>query len=296
MRFSRFLILFFTLFLLSGFTFAQSDDDLSEIQKTIEKDGCALTDEGQTKICKFDYEFGGKTVEALLFRPVADGKYPAVMLIPGYQGTPQRYINWGRTFVKSGFVAISVGTPGFGKTELEPDFLGKNTIDAYIAGFEKFKKEKLVDADKMGIFGYSRGAMATSLMLSRLKRQVKAAVLGGGVYDLKKAYDEVTIEGIKENIKKETGATEEGFKERSSIYKVKDIESPILIVHGAKDINVPVNQAYLLRDELKKQKKDFEIKIFEDKEHSIGPELRPVVIEYFSRKLKGAAAKAVVSK
>jgi len=35
-------------------------------------------------------------------------------------------------------------------------------------------------------------------MITRVK-DVKATVLGGGIYDLKKAYDELTIEGIKEN-------------------------------------------------------------------------------------------------
>ena len=37
----------------------------------------------------------------------------------------------------------------------------------------------------MGIFGYSRGAMAASLMLPRLK-DVKAAILGGGICVFKK--------------------------------------------------------------------------------------------------------------
>lgn len=287
MKISKILVLFSTLFLLCGFVFAQVDT--TEIEKAIEKDGCTITDEGQVKICKFDYKFKGKTVEALSFRPAADGKYPGLMLIPGYEGTPQRYINMGKILAKLGFSAVAVGTPGFGKTELEPDFLGQNTIKAFIAGYEKFKKETYVDTDKMGIFGYSRGAMAASLMLPHLK-DVKAAILGGGIYDLKKAYEEVTIKGIKENMKKETGATDKAFKKRSSVFKVKDFKSPVLIVHGAKDINVPVSQAYLLRDELKKQNKDFEIKIFEDKEHSIGRELMPVVIEYFSRKLKGKTA------
>jgi dipeptidyl aminopeptidase/acylaminoacyl peptidase len=48
----------------------------------------------------------------------------------------------------------------------------------------------------MGIFGYSRGAIAASLMLAKLN-DVKAAVVGGGIYDLEKAYQDLTIEGIK---------------------------------------------------------------------------------------------------
>ena len=102
--------------------------EIRNIAEAIEKDGYTITDEGLVKICKFDYKFRGKTAEALSFRPVESGKYPGLVLIPGYQGTPQRYIGLGRIFVKSGFAAMSIRTPEFGKTELEPDFIGKNFL------------------------------------------------------------------------------------------------------------------------------------------------------------------------
>ena len=42
----------------------------------------------------------------------------------------------------------------------------------------------------------------------------------------------------------------------------------MLILHGEQDENVPVNQAYLLRDRLTELKKDFEIKIFVKGKHA----------------------------
>ena len=60
-------------------------------------------------------------------------------------------------------------------------------------------------------------------MITRVK-DVKATVLGGGIYDLKKAYDELTIEGIKENIKAETGLTEKALRERSAVFRVKKLK------------------------------------------------------------------------
>ena len=48
----------------------------------------------------------------------------------------------------------------------------------------------------MGIYGYSRGGMAASLLAVKLD-DVQAVVLGAGIYDFKEAYDEVTIKGIK---------------------------------------------------------------------------------------------------
>jgi len=260
-----------------------------KIVEDIEKNGCVVTEEGKVKICKFDYKYKNQTVEALIFRPNIEGKFPGLMFVPGYQGTSKGYLSFGIIFAKSGFASMTVGTPGFGKTELKADFLGKNTIEAYIEGYKKFRRETFVDKNKLGIFGYSRGAIAASLMITELK-DVKATVLGGGIYDLKKAYDELTIEGIKENIKAETGVSEKAFKERSAIFQAKKINSSVLIIHGEKDLNAPTNQAYLLRDELKKMNKDVELQIIAGQDHRIGGGgLLQLMVDFFSLKLKGKA-------
>ncbi len=283
------LISFVSLFLLLSPAKAQQADR-SSLVDALEKDGCAVTDDGKVKICKFDYKYKNKTVEALTLRPNLDGKFPSLFLIPGYTGTAKTYLTLEIIFATQGFASMSVGTPGFGKTELKPDFLGKPTISAYVKGYKKFKQESFVDKEKIGVFGYSRGAMAASLLITRVK-DVKAAVLGGGIYDLKKAYDELTIEGIKENIKAETGLTEKAFRERSVVFRVKKINSPILIVHGEKDLNAPTTQAYLLRDKLKEAGKEFEFQILTGHSHgNLGGDFLTLVADFFSRKLKGVSA------
>ena len=274
------------LFLLMPSVKAQQPDRTA-LFETLEKEGCAVTDDGKVKICKLDYKYKNKTVEALTLRPNKDGKFPGLFLIPGYKGTPQNDLTTGIIFAKLGFASMIVGTPGFGKTELKPDFLGKNTISAFIEGYKKFKQESFVDTEKLGVLGYSRGAIAASLFITRVK-DLKAVVLGGGIYDLKKAYDELTIEGIRENIKAETGLTKKAFRERSVIFQAKKINCPVLIVHGEKDLNAPPNQAYLLRDKLKEEGKVFEFRIVADKDHSnIGGDFLTIANDFLSRKLKG---------
>lgn len=231
----------------------------------------------------------------MTIHPNTDGKFPALFLIPGYQGTAKTYLVLGTIFAKLGFACFSVGTPGFGETELKPDFLGKNTINAYIAGYKKFGREPFVDRSKIGIFGYSRGAIAASLLITKIK-DAKAAVFGGGIYDLKKAYDELTIEGIKENIKDETGGSEKAFRERSAVFRVKKIKCPILIIHGGKDENARTTQAYLLREELIKLNKDFEFRILPNHTHgNLGGDFLVHVIDFLSRRLKGEKSGVKVS-
>ncbi len=261
-----------------------------QILLALEKDGCTTVTERKAKICKDDYLSDGKLVEAVSIRPLAEGKYPGLLLIPGHQGRATSNITLGIIFAEQGFASFSVGQPGSGKTQVELDFVGPKTIKAMIAGYEKFKREPYVDSTKMGIFGYSRGGMAAALMATKLK-DIKAVVLGAGVYDFKKAYEDVKIEGIRKNMMTETGMTEKAIRERSAVLHMKNLTAPVLILHNEKDENVPVNQAHLLRDRLTELKKDFEIKLFPEGKHGwLGGDLISATIDFFSRRLKGASA------
>ena len=258
-----------------------------QIVTALEKEGCVTVTERKVKICKDDYLSDGKLVEAVSIRPLAEGKFPGLMLIPGHQGRATGFITLGMIFAEQGFASFSVGQPGSGKTQVELDFVGPKTVEAMIAGYEKFKREPYVDSKKMGIFGYSRGGMAAALMATKLK-DLKAVVLGAGVYDFKKAYDDVKIEGIRKNMLAETGMTEKAIRERSAVLHLKKLTAPVLILHSETDENVPVNQAHLLRDRLTELKKEFEIKLFPQGKHGwLGGDLISATIDFFKRRLKG---------
>jgi len=277
-----FLLVIIALFV---FTVSAQQPDRQKILDTIEKDGCAQLE--KVKVCKYDYTVDGNRMEALSFQPAGEGRFPGLLLIPGYQRSATDYLSLGRILAQQGFASVAVTQPSFGKSEGKADFVGPKTLNALTAGFRKFQRESYVDAKKMGIFGYSRGGMAASLLAVKLK-ELRAAVLGAGIYDFKRAYDEVTIAGIRENMKAETGMTDDAIKERSSVLQMEKLRCPVLILHGEKDKNVPVSQALLLRDRLTALKKEFEIKLFPEAEHSIPTnEWMPLVIDFFNRHLKG---------
>ena len=257
------------------------------IIESLEKQGCVELESGKIKVCKYGYASNGFSVEALSFRPAGKGPFPGLLLIPGYQRTALDLIPLGVILAREGFAAIAVTQPGFGKSLGKADYVGPDTIKVLTEGFRKFKREPFVDAGRMGIYGYSRGAMAASLLAVKLD-DVRAAVFGAGIYDFRKAHDEVKIEGIRKNMESETGMTDEAVRERSSIFQMKNLKCPVLILHGEKDENVPVSQALLLRDQLTSLKKEFEIKLFPDKPHSIGTqEVAASTLDFFKRKLMG---------
>lgn len=270
---------------------AQQRPDFSKTIEEMERDGCTTHEPSKVKLCKFDYKVDGKNLEAITFKPEGDGPFPGLLLIPGHATTARDYISTGLTFAGHGFAGVAVSQPGYGRSEGPADYVGPKTIKALTEGYRKFQRESFVDAKRMGVVGYSRGGMAASLLAVQLD-DVKAVVLGAGVYDFKKAHDEVKIDGIRRNMERETGMTEMAIKERSSALQMEKLKCPVLILHGEKDINVPVSQALLLRDRLTALKKDFEIHLFPDRDHGIGPQnFYNYSLDFLKRKLAGKAPK-----
>jgi dipeptidyl aminopeptidase/acylaminoacyl peptidase len=281
-----------SVFLFTGvITVGAQPIDRDKIVAQLETQRCVDLEERKLKFCKFDYESDGRKVEAIAIFPLAKGNYPGVVLLPGFEGTAKTLLGVGMFYAQQGLACLAVTPPGFGKSEGKRDFMGPDSIDAFATGFRKFRHDPYVDSTKMGIFGYSRGAMAASLLAVKLGHEVKAAVFGAGVYDFKRAYDETKLDGIRANMKAETGMTESAIRERSSILHMKKLKCPVLILHGENDANAPTNQAFLLRDRLIELKKDYEFKILPDHVHGqLKGDFLTLVLDFLSRKLKGTPA------
>jgi len=270
--------------------FAAAQQAPPAIDQTLEKEGCATLETRKVKICKYDYSADGKKVEAFTIRPLSDGKYPGLVLLYGREGARTSF-NLAAIFAQQGFVCMAISELGYGKSEGKPDFMGPASIDAFAVGFKKFQREPFVDGEKVGVFGYSRGGMAASLLTLKLGKEVRAAVFAAGVYDFQKAYDETGLEGIRESMRTETGMTERAIRERSSILRMEKLKSPVLIIHGENDQNAPTNQSLMLRDRLTALKKNFEIIILADHKHGqLKGNFVDPVINFFNRRLKPVPA------
>src|SRR5438270_7536798 len=135
----------------------------NEIVDQMEQKGCVAVESG-TKVCKYDYTYEGSSVEAISFRPPGKGPFPGLLLIPGYERTARVLIFLGSKLADAGFAAVAVSQPGFGKSQGPADFVRPKTLTILTVAYRKPQKQPFIEPVKSGIYGYTSGSMAASLI------------------------------------------------------------------------------------------------------------------------------------
>jgi dipeptidyl aminopeptidase/acylaminoacyl peptidase len=214
-----------------------------------------------------------KQIEVFWTKPVGQGPWPAVLLIHGHQ---EQLRNGGEAFVRTGRLGImasrgyfvaALSQPGYGHSDGPPDFCGPYTQEAVLGAIDFLRKMPFVQPHKVAPYGYSRGAIVAS-MLATQDPQLAAVVLGAGAYNFFRWYL-TPLRGIDANIEQEAGTSAEAFRARSAIFHVDTMTAPILLLHGAQDERVPVQQAEAFADTLQAKRIAVKVKIFPHARHSI---------------------------
>lgn len=108
--------------------------------------------------------------------------------------------------------------------------LGVNEMADQMKGVEFLKSKSFVDADKIGVFGWSFGGFMTTSLLTSQPDTFKVGVAGGPVIDWKYyeiMYGERYMDTPQDN--------PEGYAKTSLLDKVKNLKGRLLLIHGAQD-------------------------------------------------------------
>lgn len=199
--------------------------------------------------------FDSTPIEAALFKPARRGpagKWPLVLLVHGGPAGnfSARYFwfnSWAHLLVEHGYAVLMVnprGSTGYGEAFVKAnrgDWGGGDyrdlmaVLDAVIARGE-------IDPERLGIGGWSYGAEMTGWAIAHTDR-FKAAVAGGGVYDQAAEFGT------------EAGSAGDAwyfglpwddpamFARNSPLTFVRNVHTPILLVHGEADRNNPMGQS-----------------------------------------------------
>jgi len=129
---------------------------------------------------------------------------------------------------------------------------------------EWLKDKPYVDDDRIGMSGHSYGGFMTAYTLTHSKL-FAGGIAGAPVTDWH-LYDSIYTERYMDTPQNNP----EGYEKTSVIKAAKNLHGRLLIIHGATDDNVHVENTYKLVNALQQAEKEFELMIYPRSRHGIG--------------------------
>jgi dipeptidyl aminopeptidase/acylaminoacyl peptidase len=256
----------------------------------------------------------GTTVHGQLFESggKSSARKPAVIFVHG--GPPrQMLLGWhymgyyandyavNQYLAAHGFVVLSVNYRlgiGYGRTFQQPDHAGLAGAAEYqdvVAGARYLQSLSQVDGARIGIWGGSYGGYLTGLALARNSDLFKAGVDLHGVHDWSRLLDAWAG--------KATGRYEKGDRDQamkvawdsSPDAAIEGWRSPVLLIQGDDDRNVPFDQTVDLARRLESHHVPFEELVIPNEihgflRHASWLEVDEAVADFLTRRLAGPEA------
>lgn len=205
-----------------------------------------------------------------------DKKYPVLMFLyggPNSQRVKDQYAIsyhwWFQLMAQKGYMVVCVdnrGTGGRGQEfrKITYQQLGKyETIDQIDAA-KYLGALDYVDADRIGIFGWSYGGYLSSLCIFKGNDVFKSAIAVAPVTNWKwydSVYTERYMRTFDENVS--------GYQENSPVYFADKLKGNYLLVHGMGDDNVHFQHTAEMANALIKNNKQFDTYFYPNKNHGI---------------------------
>ncbi len=230
-----------------------------------------------------DYlSYNGTKIQGIVTYPPKydpNKKYP-LMTIPhgGPDAVVMNDFNWmGQFFADNGYVVFQPnfrGSIGYGREFYagNRNSFGENDLKDIMSGIDKLIELNIVDSNKLIIGGWSYGGYMANWAITQTDR-FKAAISVAGVSNL------VSLYGQHEFSNRDIGIWEyealpinniENYRKASPVFFVKNVQTPLLILHGSNDTRSPTLQAWEMYRAMKDANKEVEMMLYPRAGHSIG--------------------------
>lgn len=244
----------------------------------------------------------GVKVRGLLTMPPGENKnLPAVVMVHG--GPHGVYDRWGfnwqaQMLAAKGFAVLQINYRGSGGRGLEfrsqgYGRWGREMQDDVTDGVKFAIGNGTVDPKRICIYGGSYGGYAALTGAYRDPEFYRCAVGLAGVYDLELMFEagdiRRTLSGVN-YLKMAVGDNKDDLRSRSPVHNASKIKIPVLLVHGKRDVRVPIKHAERMRRALQKSGNKPQWHVEDREAHGIfGDENRVVVyqkiVDFFSKHL-----------
>ncbi len=175
----------------------------------------------------------------------ATKKYPVIVYVYGGPHAQMIENSWGygaslwmRYMAQKGFVVFTLdnhGSPNRGLAFEQKVFrkLGNHEIADQMKGIEFLKTKSFVDADRIGVHGWSYGGYMTISLMLKQADVFKVGVAGAPVIDWS-LYEVMYGERYMDTPEKNP----EGYKQENLLNYVKNLKGDLLVIHGTSDETV----------------------------------------------------------
>ena len=228
----------------------------------------------------------GFPMEAMMIKPPdfdATRKYPVLEFTYSGPHSPQVKNGWGgsvymwhQLMAQKGYIIwILDNRTASGKgTESEwPVYknFGELELRDLEDGIAWLKSQPYVDGDRIGIWGWSYGGFMTSYALTH-SQSFKMGIAGGTVSDWRN-YDSIYTERYMQMPQ----SNPEGYKKGSPVNNARDLHGKLLLIHGATDDNVHVQNTIQFLYELQKAGKQVQLMLYPKSRHGI---MDPLLVKH----------------
>jgi dipeptidyl aminopeptidase/acylaminoacyl peptidase len=230
--------------------------------------------------------FDGLALDGLLILPAGrsrqDGPFPLVTLVHGgpYDGyTDQLQLGWypsGQWLATAGY-AVFLPNPRGGRghghafAARVAGAVGMDEWTDVLTGIDMLIADGVADPDRLGIGGWSHGGFMAAWAVGQTDR-FKAALMGAGISDwgmLAATGEEGPFEAALGGSTGWEGTGPHPHDLLSPISFASKIRTPVLIVHGKSDTNVPIAQAEFFHRALRRFGVEHEYVVYPRENHSI---------------------------
>ena len=220
------------------------------------------------------YDLNMYTIKPLDFDP--SKKYPLFMYQysgPGSQNVANKWNGsndyWHQMLVQQGYIVVCIDGRGTGLkgrdfkkvTQLA---LGKYEVEDQITSAKKLGALPYIDANRIGIWGWSYGGFMSSNCLFQGSDTFSMAIAVAPVSSWR-FYDTIYTERYMTTPQENAS----GYDTNSPMYHVDKLKGKFLLVHGSADDNVHVQNTTRLVAALVQANKQFDWAIYPDKNHGI---------------------------
>ncbi len=225
---------------------------------------------------------GGLEMQGLLIKPVGfvpGRKYPLVMWVHGGPTgvSADRYyasFGWNQLLANAGYAVFLPnyrGSVGWGLEFAESNFgdMGGRDFEDMLLGIDSLIAGGIADPDRLAITGWSYGGFTAAWAVSQTNR-FRAAVMGAGIAHWLSFHGRSSLADWDAIHYGESAYAPAGlFQKFSPLSYYENLQTPTLILHGADDGDVPVEQSYLFYRALKDKKVPAELIVYPREEHAI---------------------------